>query len=88
MSEDRDLKKIERKLEWMARWIFWGNQRLVYNSDWDAAKERGWQVGFIEGCMAMQGKIACKMIEKCYSLEEIKAITGLSSKVIKKFRGT
>ena len=54
MRADRALKKIERDREKRARAIFWDNQRLVYNSDMYAAKEKG----RTEGRMARQEEIA------------------------------
>jgi hypothetical protein len=41
MRADRALRKVERDQEKRARWIFWDNQRLVYNSDMDADIEKG-----------------------------------------------
>jgi len=87
MREDRALKKIEREREKVARKIFWDKQRYIRNSIEYAAEERGHKVGFIEGCMAMQGEIACRMIDRGHNSEEIQAITGLSIGEIKKLRG-
>jgi SOS response regulatory protein OraA/RecX len=58
------------------RRIFWDNQRLVYNSDMDAAKEKG--------RMTSQEEIARNMMARGYKSEEIRAITGLSSEEIDK----
>jgi predicted transposase/invertase (TIGR01784 family) len=94
MRADRALKKIERDREKRARAIFWDNQRLVRNSDMHAAEEKGRIEGRTEGRiegrqegrMAGQEEIARNMIARGYKLEEIQAITGLSSEGIDKLR--
>jgi len=86
MRADRALKKKERDWDKRARAIFWDNQRLVRNTELHNAEERGRKVGFIQGCMGMQKYITRKMIDKCYSLEEIQAITSLSSEEIDNLR--
>jgi predicted transposase YdaD len=90
MRADRALKKIERDREKRARRIFWDNQRLVYNSDMDAAKEKGRLEGRLEGRvegrtegrtegrLARQEEIVRSMKARGYKPEEIQAITGLS----------
>jgi len=82
MRADRALKKIERDREKRARRIFWDNQRLVYNSDMDAAKEKGLLQGRQEGRMANREEIARNMKARGYKPEEIQAITGLSGEEI------
>jgi len=82
MRADRALKKIERDRDKRARAI-WDNQRLVRNSDMNAAKEEG----RMEGRMASQEEIARNMKARGYKVEEIQAITGLSSEEIDKLRG-
>jgi len=82
MRADRALKKIERDQDKRAHAIFWDNQRLVYNSDIDAAKEEG----LLQGRMTRQEEIARNMIAKGYKFEEIQAITGLSSEEIDRLR--
>jgi len=91
MREDRALKKIERDREKMAReniarLIFWQKQTNIRDSEIHAAEEKGWNRGFLEGCMAMQGEIACRMIYNGYNVKEIKAITGFSRREIAKIR--
>ena len=49
MRADRALDKIARDREKWARWLFWDNQRLVRNSDMDAAREKGRMIGQEEG---------------------------------------
>ena len=81
MRADRALKKIERDREKRARRIFWDNQRLVYNSDMDAAKEKGRQEGrmegLTEGSKAKQEEIACNALAEGLSIEFVQKITGL-----------
>jgi len=76
MRADKTLDKIVRSRERWARWLFWDNQRLVYNSEIYAARENG----------RMEGKeeTARNMKVKGYKSEEIQAITGLSSEEIEK----
>jgi hypothetical protein len=66
MRADRALKKIERDREKRARAIFWDNQRLVYNSDMHAAKEKGRQ----EGRMASREEIARNMKAEATNLKK------------------
>jgi predicted transposase/invertase (TIGR01784 family) len=73
MRADRALRKIERDREKRAHRIFWDNQRLVYNSDMDAAKEKGRQ----EGRMARQEEIARNALAEGLSIEFVQKITGL-----------
>ena len=73
MRADRALRKIERDREKRARRIFWDNQRLVYNSDMDAAKEKG----RMEGRMARQEEIARNALAEGASIEFVQKITGL-----------
>ena len=82
MRADRALKKIERDREKRARRIFWDNQRLVYNSDMDAAKEKGRTEGRQEGRLTRQEEIVRNMKARGYKPEEIQAITGLSGEEI------
>jgi len=81
MRADRALKKIERDREKRARAIFWDNQRLVYNSDMDAAKEKGRTEGRLEGRqegrMARQEEIARNALAEGLSIEFVHKITGL-----------
>jgi len=98
MRADRALKKIERDQDKRARAIFWDNQRLVYNSDMDAAKEEGllqgrqegqqagMQAGRLEGRMARQEEIARNALAEGSSIEFVQKITGLSSEEIDKLR--
>ena len=86
MRADRALKKIERDQDKRARAIFWDNQRLVYNSDMDAAKEDGRQEGRQEGRMARQEEIARNALAEGLSIEFVQKITGLSSEEIDKLR--
>jgi predicted transposase/invertase (TIGR01784 family) len=85
MRADRALRKIERDQEKRARRIFWDNQRLVYNSDMDAAKEKGHMEGLQEGRMegrqegrmARQEEIARNALAEGLSIEFVQKITGL-----------
>jgi len=76
MKADKTLDKIVRSRERWARWLFWDNQRLVYNSDMGAAREKG--------RMEKQEEIARNMKAKGYKSEEIQSITGLSCEEIEK----
>jgi len=76
MRADRALRKIERDREKRARRIFWDNQRLVYNSDIDAAKEKG--------RMAGREEIARNALAEGLSIEIVQKITGLDIDTIKK----
>jgi predicted transposase/invertase (TIGR01784 family) len=85
MRADRALKKIERDREKRARRIFWDNQRLVYNSDMDAAKEKGRTEGRLEGSMTKQEEIARNALAEGSSIEFVQKITGLDMDKIKSF---
>jgi predicted transposase/invertase (TIGR01784 family) len=85
MKADRALKKIERDREKRARRIFWDNQRLVYNSDMYAAKEKGLLQGRQEGRIARQEEIARKALAEGLSIEFVQKITGLDIDTIKSF---
>ena len=89
MRADRALKKIERDREKMARRIFWDNQRLVYNSDMDAAKEKGRMEGLAEGLTegskTSREEIARNALAEGVSIEIIQKITGLDMDKIKSF---
>jgi len=80
MRADRALRKIERDREKRARAIFWDNQRLVYNSDMDAAKEKG--------RMARQEEIARNALAEGVSIEIVQKITGLDMDRIKSLDDT
>jgi len=88
MRADRTLDKIARSKERWARWLFWDNQRLVYNSEMYAARENGRTEGRMEGLALGEDKgrmaIARNMKAKSYKSEEIQAITGLSGEEIEK----
>ena len=86
MRADRALKKIERDREKRARAIFWDNQRLVRNSDMDAAKETGRMEGRLEGSIAKQEEIARKALAEGLSVEFVQKITGLSDEEIDKLK--
>jgi len=77
MRADRALRKIERDREKRARRIFWDNQRLVYNSDMDAAKEKGRNEGRLEGRLASREEIARNALAEGASVEFVQKITGL-----------
>jgi predicted transposase/invertase (TIGR01784 family) len=87
MRADRALKKIERDREKRARAIFWDNQRLVYNSDMHAAKEKGrqegHQEGLAEGSKTKQEEIARNALAEGASIEFVQKITGLDIDKIK-----
>jgi len=89
MRANRTLDKIARSRERWARWLFWDNQRLVYNSEIYAARENGRTEGLAlgeeKGRMAGREEIARNMKAKGYKSEEIQAITGLSSEEIERF---
>jgi hypothetical protein len=85
MRADRALKKIERDHEKRARVIFWDNQRLVYNSDMDAAKEKCRLQGRQEGRAARQEEIARNALMKGAYIEFVQIITGLDMDTIKSF---
>jgi len=84
MRADRTLDKIVRSRERWARWLFWDNQRLVYNSDMGAARDKGYALGEEKGRIARQEEIARKMKAKGYKSEDIQDITGLSAEEIEK----
>jgi len=88
MRADRALRKIERDREKSARRIFWDNQRLVYNSDMDAAREKGLmeglQEGQLKGRIARQEEIARNALAEGASIEFVQKITGLDLEAIKK----
>jgi len=85
MRADRALRKIERDREKRARAIFWDNQRLVYNSDMYAAKEKGLIEGRLEGSMAKQEEIARNALAEGASIGFVQKITGLDIDTIKSF---
>ena len=82
MRADRALDKIARDREKWARWLFWDNQRLVYNSDMRAAREKGIALGQEKS----REEIARKALAEGLSIEFVQKITGLSSEEIKGLR--